>query len=81
MKKYLTWHEIFTNAEGAGFGDPKLRAKDNARAGLEELMSEQCFDPGEYDGVEDAVEEFLENWDVVFDYLGHLVHYEKKGDE
>lgn len=81
MKNYLTWNEIFTNAEGAGFGDPELKVKDNARTDLESFMSEQGWHPEDFDGVEDAIEDFLEDWDLVFNLQGHLVHYEKKGDD
>lgn len=81
MKNYLTWNEIFTNAEGACFGDPELKIKDNARADLESFMSEQGVNPEDWDSVDDAIEDFLEDWDIVFDIYGHLVHYEKKGDD
>lgn len=34
----MTWDEIYERADGTGFGDPELRAKDIARCEVRELV-------------------------------------------
>lgn len=75
MEKY-TWDEIYERAEGCACGEPNLRAKDNARAILTEIIFEvtganidDCEIP------EEEIEIFLEssNKKYLFDEDGNLI--------
>ena len=71
------WNEIYEQAEGLTFGCDSLKVKDQARAELEDLMAEEGYNVDDFDGVEDAIDFFLEVYDVLFDDRGNIVHYVK----
>lgn len=71
-----TWDELYTRAEGSGYGDPELRAKDEARFVLTGIIEEQtgvCVDDLEIP--EEGIESFLLNTPVkyLFTADGNLV--------
>lgn len=63
--KYIncyTWDMLYVRAEGAACGDPELRAKDNARWELSELIKEKTgVDVDECEIPEEEIDRFLEN--------------------
>lgn len=71
-----SWDDLYERAEGAACGDPELRAKDNARAILEEIIKEKTGnDINTYEIPEEEIEDFLkkseeEYW---FDEDGNLI--------
>lgn len=77
MKKELyTWDDLYERAEGAACGDPNLRAKDNARFILREIIKEtKGYDIEECEIPEEEIESFLkeESQQYLFDENGNLI--------
>lgn len=74
----LSWDDIYERADGTGFGDPELTAKDTARWQLGGLIKEERGVDIEAPSVESAEEEidfFLEDreYPVFFDAAGHII--------
>ena len=75
MKKY-TWDDLYERADGAACGDYKLKAKDNARFILTEIIEElKGYNIDDCEIPEEEIELFLENSDkeYLFDENGNLV--------
>ena len=73
-----TWDDLYRMAENSGFGDPELRAKDNARWQVHELAIEQgCYDLELEDCPEDAVEDLCDNLNIRFDRKGNILTYDR----
>ena len=71
-----TWDDLYERADGAACGDLELRAKDNARFVLTEIIKElKGFDIDEWECPEEEIEWFLENADkeYLFDKDGNLI--------
>lgn len=71
-----TWNEIFERAQNAGHLSQELKAKDNARGVLRELIKEKTgVDINECEVPEDAIDQFLElsGEEYRFDIDGNLV--------
>ena len=75
-KKLYTWDDLYERAEDAACGEPNLRAKDNARFVLREIIEEiKGYDIEECEIPEEEIEIFLEKADrkYLFDEYGNLV--------
>lgn len=71
-----TWDDLYERAEGTGCGDPELRAKDNARGILTDIIKEQTgIDVDECEIPEEEIESFLEKAgrEYLFDENGSLI--------
>lgn len=71
-----TWDDLYKRADGAACGDPELKAKDNARFVLTEIIKElEGYDIDECEIPEEEIEYFLEKSDreYLFDEDGNLV--------
>lgn len=76
MQKLYTWDDLYKRADGTGFGDPELRAKDNARFILTEIIKEvEGYDIEDCECPEAEIDWFLDNTDeqYLFDEDGNLV--------
>ena len=74
-KKY-TWDELHERAENAPFLSRELKALDNARDTMEELVFDILGqDPSLYDCPQDEVETFISNYHttIYFDDGGNLL--------
>ena len=70
----MTWDEIYDNAIDTGFGDPKLKAKDEAWWNVRNLMMEfGCDDLNEAECAEDKVEDYCDALQIQFDDCGNIV--------
>lgn len=75
-KRTYTWDNLYERADGAACGDPELKAKDNARFVLTEIIKElEGYDIDECEIPEEEIEYFLEKSDreYLFDKDGNLV--------
>lgn len=75
-KELYTWSDLCIRAEETGYGDPKLRAKDNARGVLTDIIEElKGYLIDDCDCPEEEIDYFLENADrdYLFDEDGNLV--------
>ena len=75
-KKLYTWDDLYERAEGAACGETNLRAKDNARCVLREIIEEiKGYDIEECEIPEEEIDIFLEKADrkYLFDEDGNLV--------
>ena len=73
MKKY-TWDEIYQRADGCGFGEDNLKAKDNARENVRWLALELGEDDLEKaECPEDEVDYYCNKYNILFDENGHIV--------
>lgn len=74
-KKY-TWDELHERAENAPFLSRELKALDNARDTMQDLVFAIIGeDPSEYDCPQDEVEAFIANYQstIYFDDGGNLL--------
>ena len=70
----MTWDEIYERADGAGFGEPALNAKDEARYQVACTMRELGYpDPEKEEIPEESIEDFCENLNVEFDECGNII--------
>ena len=74
MKKY-TWDDLYRLAEDTGCGDPRLKAKDEAREQVREFAIDFCGerDLEEDEIPEDTVDYFCEKYDIRFDEDGNII--------
>ena len=75
-KELYTWDDLYERADGSAYGEPNLRAKDNARYVLGEIIKEtEGYDIEECGNPEEEIEDFLERADreYLFDEDGNLV--------
>lgn len=73
--KLYTWDDLYERADGTGFGDPELTAKNNARAELTEIIEEACgYNIDDCEIPEEEIDWFLENAnkEYLFNEFGHL---------
>lgn len=74
MKNY-TWDDIFCRADGAVFGEPALKAKDEARWQVRGLAMERGYgDLDKEECPEEWVEEYCNKWNLVFDDRGNIIN-------
>lgn len=76
MKKY-TWDELFVRAEGCAFLSPELKAKDEARFQIGELIKkEKTYNIEDCDCPEDEIEYYLEHRSrpLFFDERGNILN-------
>ena len=60
--KLYTWDELYKRAEDKGFGEPELKAKDNARWELAEVIEEECgYNIDDCEIPEEEIDGFLKN--------------------
>ena len=72
----VTWDDLYKLAEDTGCGDPRLKAKDNARGSVADLAEELGLDnPEEAEVPEDVIEDICLRYKVLFDLNGHIVSY------
>ena len=72
----FTWDDLYDRADGKGFGTPELKAKDNARWELENIILQKTgLDVNTCEVPEDAIENFLskQNEKYLFDENGNLM--------
>lgn len=70
----MTWDEICRNADGAIFGEHTLKAKDNARENVRDLILGLTGMDVEYeDCPEDEIEMYCNEMNVEFDKDGRIV--------
>ena len=75
-KELYTWDDLYKRAEGTGYGDPELKAKDNARCVLTLIIKTiEGYDIDECECPEEEIDGFLDNADreYLFDENGNLV--------
>ena len=69
----MTWDEIYERADGAGYGEPELEAKDEARHQVACVMRDLGFpDPDEDEIPEERIEEFCDKYNITFDENGNI---------
>ena len=80
-KPLYDWDALYERADGKGFGDPELSAKDDARYWFEIFLHEEHVDLNECDCPEDVIDEWLNDIDYVplFDESGSWVCNIDKG--
>ena len=67
-----TFDELYELADGSGFGDPRLDAKDNARWCMECIIKEDTgLDVNECECPEDEIFSYLETHEIYFDKDGN----------
>ena len=67
----MTWDDIYKRAEDTAYGDPKLRAKDEARWEVRDLILDLCgHDIEEDECTEDSVEDCCNALNIQFDEFG-----------
>lgn len=70
----MTWDEIYARADGAGFGEPPLDAKDEARWQTRNLMVDLgCPDPEQDEIPEESIGGFCKKMDIGFDGSGNII--------
>lgn len=70
----MTWDDIYERATGTVCGDPKLRAKDEARYEVKHLIMDLCcHDIEEDECPEDSIEDCCDQLDIQFDEFGTIV--------
>ena len=75
-KELYTWDDIYERADGTAYGDPELKAKDNARSILTGIIEElKGYNIDDCEIPEEEIDYFLENADreYLFDEDGNLV--------
>lgn len=75
-EELYTWDDLYERADGSAYGDPELKAKDNARFILTEIIKElKGYDIDECECPEEEIDWFLEESDEVylFDEDGNLI--------
>lgn len=75
-KETYTWDKLYERAEGAACGEPELKAKDNARWELTQIIKEQTgMDVDKCEIPEEAIENFLKRSEkkYLFDVDGNLM--------
>lgn len=71
-----TWDDLYERADGTAYGDPELKAKDNARFILTGIIEElKGYNIDDCEIPEEEIDYFLENADrkYLFDEDGNLV--------
>lgn len=70
----ISWDEIYDRAVWAGFNEPGLVAKDEARCQVRELMMELGHpNPDEDDCPEESIGRFCERLQLDFDDRGNII--------
>lgn len=70
----MTWDEIYERAIGADFLEPALKAKDEARWQVRELMVDLgCPDPEKDEIPEESIEDYCEKMQIEFDDWGNII--------
>lgn len=71
----MTLDEICRNADGAIFGDPFLKVKDNARENVRDLIIEcEGIDIEDDDCPEFTIEMYCDEMNIKFDSEGRIVN-------
>lgn len=71
-----TWDMLYERADGAGCGDPELKAKDTARYSAGELMIKLDYpNPEEAECPEDEISDFCDKYEVLFNQYGNVLSY------
>lgn len=73
---YFTWDELFDKAISAGFLSDELKAKDNARSAMRDvILDETGVDIDNSESAEDEIDKFLNesNTTYYFDESGNIV--------
>ena len=71
-----TWNMLYGRADGAGCGDPWLKAKDTARYNICGLMVNLNYpNPEISECPEDEIDEFCRTHDVLFNEYGDIICY------
>lgn len=74
--KLYTWDDIYDRADGKGYGDDELTAKDNARWNVRNLAINNGYpDLEETECPEDMVEFYCEEFDILFNEDGNIVEH------
>ncbi len=74
--KLYTWDGIYDRANGKGYGDDELTAKDNARWNVRNLAINNGYsDLEETECPEDMVEFYCEEFDILFDENGNIIEH------
>ena len=75
----MTWDEIYERAIDTACGDPKLRAKDNARWGVRMFILDLFGHDIETDECpEDSVEDCCNALNIQFDEKGYIISMESR---
>lgn len=70
----MTWDEIYERADGAACGDSALKAKDEARGQVRNLMVDLgCPDPEQDEIPEESIEEYCWKMNIDFDDCGNII--------
>lgn len=80
-EKLYTWDDLYERADGTGFGDPELTAKDKARFQLTEIIQRECgYNIDDCEIPEEEIDGFLWESDkeYLFDEDGNLIKLVKK---
>lgn len=81
MCRLYTWNELCERAMNSGYGDIELKAKDNARDYLYDIIiAEEGYDIDKCNCPEDEIDGFNKRSDknYLFDNTGHLIKQEVK---
>lgn len=78
IKPVFTWDDLCERADGKGFGDPELTAKDEARWEIGGYILEtegyDIEDTDVFESAEEMIGRYLEDHPKVFDVEGHLLN-------
>lgn len=77
MSKRYSWDDLYKRADDHAFGSPELRAKDEARYQLRELILKQTGEDIEDSEIpEDAIDTYVDCNEVWFDENGNIIEAE-----
>lgn len=69
----MTWNEIYDRAYGAACGESTLKAKDEARYQMRNMMMDLgCHDPEDDEIPEETIEDYCEKFHIEFDDYGNI---------
>jgi hypothetical protein len=74
----LTWDDICDLADGTAFGDPELKAKDSARAHVDDFaVSRGLPDPEDDEIPEETIEDLCKEYSIRFNDLGEIISFKE----
>ena len=72
--KYYTWDDLYERAMDTAFGDPRLRAKDEARFQANNYAMDKGYEDAEEAEIpEEVIEDYCEKFGLRFDENGNII--------
>lgn len=75
----FTWNALYTRALDSACGEPALKAKDEARFQVRELVMKEFGLPDleKEECPEDKIQDYCEKFNIRFDEKGNIIHHDK----